>query len=736
MSFEKTALELAPPASEGKKKFNHRHIIVWLIFVLVALWSIFICRDSYIRLFYSVQDLGISFVYAMFGLEEWCPFPENLNRIDYINIESRFPISLEELKESVSVFFELFFSRYNFLSWLLVVLPKLMIISQLIMLTSLALVVRILFKYIFRPSVNNDHGKETKPLQIYKKICSCFFKPVYIYTRSVYLFFRGNSFYWNVFLIAFFCSTNVSSIVLSAIAYFFYFLVSFDFLSFFVQLYKLSVDLIILFSTLPLLVWLCIGAVLFDKITKCLADARLDRQLAKDESVVRSFGLVVFVTGVMRSGKTLLITAFQTIKARIYRKDSKKTMLDMHSMFPYFPFSVFQQEILRLLKKDEKDKGRIYSAASLKVYLDFKESKFSKKPCLENIYGYDYERYGMYFDNGIKLEFLWDKLYSYARAFIVYTEPCYFISSYAIRDVQTCSDVGNMPSYNLELVRLPSFDGGGMYSHVLDEDFLRPGKKMDNYSKKYGIIEHGIIGHCEIDKERGNSLVNIEVKGSEEACNPKNDLFNQHFKMMGHGAMIEYKCYISAFFDAQRANSWEADGRELTDWICIEEVSEDRLALSFFLWRDIIGSFCEKLHDSKTFEHWYYKGNTTLFIYILWQITTFFSNYRKRIWNRYGYRLLKLSRRNGDAEGDKVIYKFYDFNKLTRADMYATDSHFSYFRKQNLNVGKSFNDIKRFDNLHPSFEELSELLNSHTFKKWLEQVNNQSSSKSKKKGDR
>ena len=38
------------------KRMNHRHYISVLILSLLILWSVFVCRDSYIRLFYSVVN--------------------------------------------------------------------------------------------------------------------------------------------------------------------------------------------------------------------------------------------------------------------------------------------------------------------------------------------------------------------------------------------------------------------------------------------------------------------------------------------------------------------------------------------------------------------------------------------------------------------------------------------------------------------------------------------------------
>ena len=130
---------------KSKRKFNHRHFICWFFLALVATWSVFVCRDSYIRLFYTGIDFGLSIVYALFFLYEWCPVPA-LDQIKNVDVVSHFPQSWIALAEDFDVLVELFFSRDNFANWLIYISPRLTTFTQLLMLGTLVYAVFYIIK--------------------------------------------------------------------------------------------------------------------------------------------------------------------------------------------------------------------------------------------------------------------------------------------------------------------------------------------------------------------------------------------------------------------------------------------------------------------------------------------------------------------------------------------------------------------------------------------------------------
>ena len=711
---------------EEKKRFNHRHVLCWLFFVVLAAWSFFVCRDSYVRLFYSFVDFGIGIIYAVFFMKEWCPVPD-VNDIKGVDVKSHFPTTWESLSEEFDVFFELFFSKDNFTNFIIDINPKVLLITQLLMLAVLLIAVYLIVGIFLKPKQNNDYGKETKACRAFKKVCVKVFTPSWNYIKSLFVFFRERRYYSIPFWIVFVCSTNVASIVVSFLAYYFYLLGSLSFTTIIYQAYKLSVDMIILLDTLPLPIWIYIGLWIFNKITIYFAYSRLDRQEHKNILFLKARGIVIFITGVMRAGKTTLLTLLMKLQAKIYRMDSKKILLKVHTHFPYFPFPVFQQKLLKGLKAK-----KIKSLASVELYIDDKRKKFVEQPCSKNIYGYDFERYGYTYDDGLVVYTIWDDLLKYAQAFLVYTEPTYYVTTYSVRENQEIHTVGNLPRWDMDLFRRDSFDGSGEYSHILDHDMIRPGKKMHPENNKYGALEYGILGIPEIDKERANTLELQEVKAKEDECNQKNDLVNQHIKMMGHGGMIDFKCFIRLFSDSQRASSWGADGRELSDVLSVDSVSEDRLTLRWFNWRMMLMDFFQNLHDSKTFEHWYNRGDTSLPIYLIWKLTCRYLNYCERIWNTFGYTVDIISTQAGTMDGAIEQHKIYVQRKAVYSGDFATDSHVSYFRKNNLKANISLDEIERYQTLHPTYEDMAEKSNSHMYKKWTEQSSSTKKPKTKR----
>lgn len=60
------------------------------------------------------------------------------------------------------------------------------------------------------------------------------------------------------------------------------------------------------------------------------------------------------------------------------------------------------------------------------------------------LYGYDVERYGVYFDSALKNEYLFDVLETYAKLYFIYViESSLLVSNYSIREEDILYDQGN-----------------------------------------------------------------------------------------------------------------------------------------------------------------------------------------------------------------------------------------------------------------------------------------------------
>ena len=83
--------------------------------------------------------------------------------------------------------------------------------------------------------------------------------------------------------------------------------------------------------------------------------------------------------------------------------------------------------------------------------------------------------------------------------------------------------------------------------------------------------------------------------------------------------------------------------------------------------------------------------------------------------------MYNISSQPGTLEGDIEQDKIYVQRKAVFAGDFETDSHVSYFRKNNLKANISLDEIERYETLHPTYEEMAEKSNSHMYKKWTEQ---------------
>ena len=715
----------------ARKRFDSRHVVSWVVLACLFAWSVLVCRYSYIRLWESLKSCGLSLVYALFHRNEWCPAPI-VNELPYVPVYGFFPKDWSVFWRNVRIFFGEFFSYYNFLGFVAELAPFLQRLTQLTLyLTLLGAILFVYFRFFHKPHQNTKNGGSTRAKRAYEVYELKVERPFFAYVKSCYEFFVDRWYYRVPFSLTFLLSINAASVFFSFFSYYFYFCASFDFLSSAIQLYKLTIDIEVAYRCLPLIAWIVLGFIVFDRITKNQAYDLLERHEWRNEVFLRMLGIVVFITGAMRTGKTSLVVDMLITKARIYRKDELDIMVGIHSEFVNFPFPVFIKTCNKLF-----DEGKVKSLRQCEKYIRAKRQKFENHPCTENIFGYDFEHYRLTYDNALTVENIFDRLCSFMKAYRLYRESTFFLTTFSVREDHRELTIGNFSKWDMDIFHRESFDvsaGTAAYSHALNWDMMRPGKKMDPESKVFGVLEYGIVGVAELDKERENNLELLETKKGDDECNQKNDLVERYIMMMGHSGMIEYKCFMSMFGDSQRESGWGAKGRETATVVKILENSETKLALKFFTYRDMLYDFCKAIHKSSVVKNWYNRGDTTLPAYLLWKFSSLVINYGRRIYNTFGYEESTLKYARGDGEGDSVEVKYYRSYKKARRAMYETASYKDYFGEANDKTEVKFSDIPRFKERCPSLEELIELLNSHFMNSFTKENESEAPKKVRKK---
>lgn len=219
--------------------------------------------------------------------------------------------------------------------------------------------------------------------------------------------------------------------------------------------------------------------------------------------------------------------------------------------FPYFPWLAFELELRKCMEY-----GTVYNLATVKEWVKLKEKRFFKhKDTARQLYGYDYTRYGLFYDDALKISSLFDVLSTYAQAYFLYiTESSLIVSNYAVRTDNAILSNGNFPLWLTDF--FSESKRKSRHSHILDFDVLRLGKKVLEHNPNAGSFEFGVVAITEIGKERGNNLELKEVKKACDETNQKNDLFNSWLKMCRHSATVDNYPFIKVFTDEQRPESW------------------------------------------------------------------------------------------------------------------------------------------------------------------------------------
>ena len=686
------------------KKVNHRHYICIAFCILMSAWSVFLCKNSWTRLVESIIDFAFSLADLMFYKFDWCP-DVTVTSVSSVDVITLIPQSWVDFATHFDIFLKMLFDITNFLNYLLWILPVLQFLSQMMLMLALFALIVFVIKKVVKPVATKNTGEQGRLLISYKKLRERVLVPTKDYIASAIKFFLEIKIYKSLFIACFLFSTNLLTILFEFFAYYFYFCGTFDFINFPIQIYKLSVDLVIAWQSLPALIWFYIGWRVFDYFSRRYAYKRLLVLEALNKAIIKLLGLITLIVAPMRGGKTKLQSSMNVTKAQVVRENMLENMLQVHTHFPHFPFERF---IAFLNEKFDELKSLRLCEELIQDLCD----NFAEEPIEDNLFGYEFMKYPLSCDNGLVIIGIFDDLCTFTKSYIVYKEPTLFIGNYSIRELHVQITQGNFPLWDYNVFKKPSFDGSGVFARKLDFDIVRPGKKLGEDKDIYGLLEYGLLCIQEADKEFGNKTETEEMKRSSSKANMKNDLHNKFFKTMGHAGMINYKATLSATMDSQRKSSLGADTTELGLVCHIKEESSTLLTLPFFLYRDMLYRLFKSWHKKfKSFD-WHWRADCTLHGYFIDSFLSRYICYCERIYNTFGYTELELAICDPSGEGEKQEITWYAINKKDKGGLYATDGLREMFRRHNKNSGKGLRSLNQYNSLHPSLDELKEDLNS------------------------
>ncbi len=688
--------------------------------------SVFVYQKSFYRLIQSIYDFGLSLAFYFCELfdigHSIKPFTSNIFTGKLGSSSSALPGTTREVSYVFKMFFSLFFSGTNYRAYNLYLSSKLSIYLKL--LTFFLLLVVFGFKKIFSfvEEQNNDYNKDSKPFSLYKKISAKVFYPIYLWLKILFAFIVEYK-YIFVCLFLWVYNFNIFAIVFNLFGYYFCLAVSGFSLILFIQ--DMIIDFRILFSTVPLIVWIVIVIAFLFIIRKSIAISRLRHCENKNKGYINSLDIVTLTCGTMGKKKTTDITDMALSQDVLFRSKALELMQECDAEFPNFPWVVFELELKCLMSEHQ-----IYNLATIKRYIYRVQRTFelihTNPNCrgkydsfyhkFENsCYGYDFERYGLFVNNGLKNVYLFDTLKEYAQLYFIYvcnSVLCY--SNYSIRFDSVLSDSGNLPMWNNDFFAksVDSSEDSTKFSKVLDFDMLRLGRKMVDNNINKDCFEFGLVVITEVGKERGNNLENKEVKKKDEGANSKKDMFNKWLKMVRHSATVRNFPFVKVFMDEQRAESLGADARDLATVLDIKTTSEKKLFLPFFFIEELIYDFVKKNIASKYLEYRYNRADNTLRMYLLHNLLAKFNQYYTKQYNLYGCYTLGIQMSSGSSvaggtRGDLGDKKYYLMPKKIYSERFATNCHAGFYERKAVKSKVGIADVEEYSSLVPSYRELN-----------------------------
>ena len=571
----------------------------------------------------------------------------------------------------------------------------------LIVLPCLA-VLKIVIKRLYAKE-NTKHNRDTLPLKIFKSAAKYTYQPVKRFVREYTAFLKAYPIIFKCWAALWLAHLNCVSVILEFFAYYFYFAVSFDMPSLYVQAVKLFADLRVPFKTFPWQVTGAIAWLIFNKWRKKIAVSRLRHFEARNCGFINELPIVSLACGSMGKKKTTLMTDMSLSQEVMFRQKALEILRENDMKFPYFPWICFEKELKKCMEYHT-----VYNLASVKAWVAKKRKRYEIHGTgTGQLYGYDIKRYGATYKDGLKTAHIFDVLETYAQAYFIYViESSVIISNYAIRTDNEKIDLGNFPLWQTDFFL--GANRAKRHSHILDFDILRLGRKVLENNPKAGSFEFGVVAITEIGKERGNNLELKEIKKIAEETNQKNDLFNSWLKMSRHSATVENYPFIKVFADEQRPESWGADARELAEVITILSAGEQRLSMPFYTIEEMVceQAYCKFLRVYEDFR--FRRGDNTLFVHILKTVTAKLWKHNEKIRNLYGYSVLALAKQRGSLDGKAKKKKYFLCNRKIYARRFTTDCFSDYFNDLAIKAKIGINDYEEYAGKKASVNELKQ----------------------------
>lgn len=708
-----------------RKFINYRYIIciiITLIFIALSLNF----SNCFNRLFDGLKDLWNSFRFY------FCELFEIEHEIEVSVVE--IPKSLEDVHlpflpknwETFLIKMEIYCCSLWNLETLFYysedVITFILNTSKLILIFSPLLI--ILYIQYQQTLQENDKEKnsDSKPLKLYYKFEKTIILPIYKWLISFKNFLLEKKYFLIIWCLIWALYFNFFTIIIEALSYYFYFVLSFDFLNLYIQIYKLLLDLVPIMEFIPPIGLIIISYIIYELWRRNLGYKILRHYELRNRGFINTLGQVSMTCGAMGTGKTTALTDMALSQAHMFRDKALELILLNDLKFPNFPYINFEKELKVAMEHHEiynlatarlwvrKKKYRFENSAINKRFIKKKKYEYKKVYNKKKIFDYDYEKYGLIYNDNLKIINIFEMLENYAQEYFIYIiNSSYLVSNFSIREDDILKDLGNFPIWHNDFFKTnPNIaEAYSRHAHILDFDMLRLGKKIIENNIKANAFEFGVIVITEGGKERKNMLELKELKKNVDETNQKNDLFNMWLKMARHSATVDNFPFIKVMIDEQRPESMGADVRELCEKIVfIREKEETKNTLFLFGLDVIIYEFFESRFKDYYLKYRYYRSDNTLLLYLFKKIFVFIHNRYIKLKNTFGFNRLLIESEKGTLDNQFENHKYYIMHKKIYSCRFATDAFSDFFVQKSLNSYMGLNDLQTYRNVKASLDEL------------------------------
>lgn len=697
------------------KKIDYRHYICIAITLGFVACGVFLFPNAICRLLESIRDLILSVLYyffGMFGTET--EIPVTVNKLpSWQIVESKYhtltllPWSWEEFKVLFRAYWGVFFSVDALQGYALFLMDVLYYVSlALSIFMPCILYAYILFESYLKKH-NNDRNKDSKALKVLKVFSDKVYAPIKKWILSFVAFLKEKRGWIKAWIWMWVFYFNFLTIAIEFFAFYLYFVINFDFIDIYYQVYKLLLDLATIVRFVPLPIWIIVSIVVMELVAHKFGHNELNHREAMNRGMLNERGIVSVIDAPMGAGKTELMTSMGISGEAELRDRAFDVIVECDFCFPNFPWCNLERE-MNLASIFHV----VYDLSSVRRWIRKKYQRWLNDPTDKRIFGYDYKRYGLIHKSALKEESIWEVLEDYACAFLVYSvQSSLILSNYSVRSDVDCIDYGNFPMWNYDYFhRKPEeMEFFSRRSHILDFDMLRFGKRVMENNPKRHALGYGVYLITEIDKERKNQIDIKEMKMNADEANQRNDLFNPLLKMIRHACVIRNRVIIVLLADLQRPEDWGAGGREVGE--CLHLVGQSDISPVLPFWAPFWWFEALYLKIFQPFVNLYYRyrvmrSDNTVPMYVAKGAVAKLKDIYEYVYDTFGSMRCMIEVEKGRMDGNKELRYWYKFPKKDRMERYGTACLQGMFEQYAEDNTLGLVDLEEYGDLMATQEEL------------------------------